>query len=289
MSPRRWTQVAGVIVANPWVAYFRTRSIYQGSAKGVCFPGFNCYACPLALYSCPIGSLQHSLAINRPGRPAGAGLNLSPLLYVAGFLGLVGVLTGRLACGWICPFGFLQDMLHKIPSPKLRLPSFARFGKYAALFVLAMLVPYLTGVHWYSRLCPAGALEGGIPLTLVKPAGGLPEVGWFFWLKMAILAVFLVWMVVTKRPFCRTACPLGAIYALLAPVSFFRMSVDARACTRCDSCRAVCPVDINIYENPNSPECVRCLECKRVCPAGAVSSGFRVGLSKAGAASVPDE
>lgn len=289
MSPRRWTQVAGAVVANPWVAYFKTRSIYQGGAKGLCFPGFNCYACPLALYSCPIGSLQHSLAINRPGRPAGTALNLSPLLYVVGFLGLIGVATGRLVCGWICPFGFLQDLLYKIPSPKLRLPSWARFGKYAALVVLAMLIPYLTGVHWYSRLCPAGALEGGIPLTLLKPKGGLPAAGWFFWLKIGILAVFLAWMVVTKRPFCRTACPLGAIYALMTPVSFFRMSVDRHRCDECGRCRAVCPVDINIYENANSPECVRCLDCKRACPAGAVSSGFRFGRGPAGASSVPDE
>jgi ferredoxin-type protein NapH len=291
MQARRWTQIAGTLAANPWFAYFSTRTIYQGKAKGLCFPGFNCYACPLALFSCPIGALQHSLAIMSPKENASAAghaviqatrqhasYSIAALLYVLGFIGLVGVVTGRLVCGWICPFGFLQDLLYKIPSPKIRLPGWMRFGKYIALALLAMLIPYLTGVHWYSRLCPAGALEGSIPLKVIPPKTPLPEVGWFFWLKIAILVFFLAWMVVTKRPFCRTACALGAAYALLTPVSFYRMAVDNK-CTRCDRCREVCPVDINIYDNPNSPECVRCLECKKVCPAGAVSSGWRLGLT----------
>jgi polyferredoxin len=200
------------------------------------------------------------------------------LLYVVGSIGLIGVATGRLVCGWVCPFGLLQDLLYKLPTPKLRLPRAMRYGKYAMLVVLAMLIPYLTGVHWYSRLCPAGALEGTIPLELFPPKAPLPGVGWFFWLKIAILVFFLAWMVVSKRPFCRTACALGAAYALLTPVSFYRMAVD-RKCDTCGRCREVCPVDINIFDNPNSPECVRCLECKKICPAGAVTSGWGLGLT----------
>jgi polyferredoxin len=274
MRPRRWTQIAAAFAANPWFVYFGTRTIYQGKAKGICFPGFNCYACPLALYACPIGSLQHSFAINRPGRPPGTSFNIAPFLYVVGFVGLIGAAVGRLACGWVCPFGFLQDLLYKIPTPKLKLPSWARFGKYATLVFLVMLIPFLTGVHWFSRLCPAGALEGGIPLTILPPKNGLPAIGYFFWLKIAILVVFLCWMVVTKRVFCRTTCPLGAIWALLTPFSLYRMHVDNSRCSDCGECRAACPVDINIFENANSPECIRCLDCKRACPNNAVSSGF---------------
>jgi len=290
MRARRWTQIAGTLAANPWFAYFGTRAIYQGRAKGVCFPGFNCYACPLALMSCPIGSLQHSFAIMSPQREAAAGVSsraaravahhaqsfsISAFLYVVGFVGLIGALTGRLICGWVCPFGLLQDLMYKIPSPKLRIPRWARFGKYAALLILAMLIPYITGVHWFSRLCPAGALEGSVPLKLLPPKTPLPPVGWFFWLKIGILVAFLLWMVASKRPFCRTACPLGAMYALLNPVSLYQMHVDGEKCTECGACRDVCPVDINIFDNANSPECIRCLDCKKECPEGAVTSGFR--------------
>ncbi len=291
MRARRWTQITGTLVANPWFLYFSTRTIYQGQAKGICFPGFNCYACPLALMSCPIGSLQRSFAILTPAKSASAAggalaqaarqhasYSIGALLYVVGFIGIIGVVTGRLVCGWICPFGFLQDLLYKIHTPKYRLPSWMRYGKYLMLVVLAMLVPYLTGVNWFSRLCPAGALEGAIPLKALPPKTPLPETGWFFWLKIGILVAFLAWMVVTKRPFCRAACPLGAAYALLTPVSLYRMRVDEK-CDRCGKCREVCPVDINIYDNPNSPECIRCLECKKACPPGVVSAGLRLGLT----------
>ncbi len=291
MRVRRWTQIAGTLLANPWFAYLSTRTIYQGRAKGICFPGFNCYACPLALMSCPIGSLQQSLTLISPNKSAsaaggafgqvvrqGATNSIGALLYVLGFIGIVGVVSGRLVCGWICPFGFLQDLLYKIPTPKLKLPRFMRYGKYVMLAVLAMLIPYLTGVHWYSRLCPAGSLEGALPLEVIPPRASLPPIGWFFWLKIGILVFFLAWMVVTKRPFCRTACALGAAYAILTPVSLYRMHVDS-TCDGCEKCREVCPVDISIYEDANSPECVRCLDCKKECPVGAVSSGFRLGLT----------
>lgn len=282
ISGRRWLQISAVFIANPWIAYFWSRLIYQGGLKGVCFPGFNCYACPLALYSCPIGSLQHGCAMihdKQFSAPAAAlhkgwAATIAPFLYVAAFIGLIGVVTGRLVCGWFCPFGLLQDVLYRIPTKKFSIPRWAHYGKYVALGLLAMLIPYLTGVHWFSRLCPAGALEGAVPLKVIPPNAQLPEATWFFWLKIAILVAFLAWMVLSKRPFCRTMCPLGAAYALLQPISLYRMRVDRDRCTECGECRQACPVDIDIYKSPNSPECIRCLECKKACPEDAITSGF---------------
>jgi ferredoxin-type protein NapH len=286
---RRWVQTAAAVAANPWFVYLGTRSVYQGRLKGVCFPGLNCHACPLALFSCPIGALQRSVATLSPRGAFGSGAaaqgwtaRVAPLLYVVGFVGLVGVVFGRLPCGWICPFGFLQDLLYRIPTPKFRLPSWTRFFKYASLGVLALMAPYLSRASTFCRVCPAGALEGALPLKLLPPDASLPATGWFFWFKIAVLVIFLAWMVVTKRPFCRTACPLGAAYALLAPVSLFRMDVDLELCTGCDKCRNVCPVDIRIYENPNSPECIRCLDCKKACPEGAITSGFSLSAGAGG-------
>ncbi len=272
-------QAAAALIANPWFVYLASRRIFQGRPKGVCFPGMNCHACPLAMYSCPIGALQHSLA----ARSAGV------FLYAFGSIGLVGALVGRMACGWACPFGLLQELLYKVPLPKCRLPRWAGSCKYLALAVPAVLLPLLLREHWYSRLCPVGTLEGGITLQALPPRGLSRQAlqpGAFLWLKIGILAVFLLWMMVARRPFCRTACPLGAAWSLFNPISLYRMEVDEERCIACGRCEEVCPVEICIYENPNAPECIRCLECRKVCPTGAVSSGFRVRRRKgpAGAA-----
>ncbi len=274
MRGRRITQVAGLLALNPYFAYFSTRVIYQGGAKYVCAPGLNCYACPLAAFSCPIGSLQHGFSLLslklREFR-----LAVGTLLYVLASVGIVGVIAGRIPCGWICPFGFLQELLYKVPLPKWRLPRRINLGRYFFLVVVAALVPFITAQSWFSRLCPAGALEGGVFLKAVPPRTPLPPSGWFFWLKMAVLGLFLLWMMVSKRPFCRAVCPLGAMWGLCNRVSLYRMAVDDSKCTGCGKCREVCPVDIDITSDPNSPDCIRCLECVKACAYGAVSSGWR--------------
>ncbi|MBC7231397.1 MAG: 4Fe-4S binding protein [Actinobacteria bacterium] len=273
--PRRMTQVLGALAINPYFVYFSSRLTYQGGVKGVCVPGLNCYACPLTVFACPIGSLQHSFTLMSPRVKGSLSRAFASLFYVLGSVGLVGAVVGRMPCGWICPFGLLQELLHKIPAPKLRLPSWMRWGRYGFLVVLVAFVPFLTAASWFSRLCPAGALEGAVPLRLIPPATPLPASGWFFWLKMAILAAFLLWFVFSRRPFCRTVCPLGAMLGLCNRFSLYSMAVDDSSCTSCGRCREVCPVDIDIRDDPNSPDCVRCLQCRKACPAGAVTAGFR--------------
>lgn len=273
MSRRRAVQAASTFLLNPYLPYFSNRVIYQGGGKYLCAPGLNCYACPLAAFSCPVGGLQLAFAnFSHKVRDLSAGLGV--LIYVLGSVGLVGALVGRIPCGWVCPFGFLQDLLYKVPIPKLKLPRRANLGRYFFLAAAAM-IPFLTGVSWFSRLCPAGTLEGGLFLKAVPPDAPLPAAGWFFWFKVAVLAGFLFWMMASKRPFCRAVCPLGAMFGLCNRISAYSMAVDDTRCNQCHRCREVCPVDINIFDDPNSPDCLRCLECKKACPRGAVASGFK--------------
>ncbi len=274
MRPRRISQVLSAVAINPYFAYFSTRTIYQGGLKGFCVPVLNCYACPLAVFSCPIGGLQHAFVLFSPKTRGIFSQAWGALLYVLGTVGLVGAVLGRFPCGWFCPFGFLQDLLYKIPTPKLRLPRWAGWGRYFFLVVVAALIPLFTGVSWFSRLCPAGALEGALPLKLLPPEAPLPPAGWFLWFKLCLLAAFLAWMVACKRPFCRTVCPLGAMLGLCNRISLYRLAVDDSKCGGCGRCRKVCPVDIDVYLDPNSPHCIRCLECIRECPSKAIASGF---------------
>ena len=146
-------------------------------AKSVPCIGFNCYACPAAITACPIGSLQHFGVIRRVP------------YYLLGFLGLVGILIGRLACGWFCPFGMLQDLMYKIPLPKWKMSNrLARF-RYVIFVALVVIAPIVTYEPWFCKLCPAGALEAGLPLvifdTQIRALAGL-----LFAIKMVILVGF---------------------------------------------------------------------------------------------------
>lgn len=263
---RRIIQTFSAIIANSNFSGFINGTIYRGDLKKLCFPGLNCYSCPGALGSCPIGSLQ-SLA---------AGIKFSVSLYVLGFLTLIGTLTGRLVCGFLCPFGFFQELLYKIPSRKINIHKGFHYIKYVFLLVFVLILPAVLinefgfGTQYFCKyICPAGTLEAGIPLAMandsIRNALGLL----FSW-KFLILLSVIILAIFSKRPFCRTMCPLGAIYSIFNPISVYRLKVDHRKCTKCDVCKNNCPVDIRVYENPNSMECVRCGECKKICPQNVI-------------------
>lgn len=250
---RRWVQGLSFLVMNSF--------LLQSITKAVPCLGMNCYACPGAIFACPIGTLQHFAVIQQVP------------LYTLGVLGLVGALVGRLACGWLCPFGWLQDVMYGLRT-RLHWPSWRvsdRLGwlRYGFLIVLVGLVPLLTQEPWFSKLCPVGTLEASIPLLLTQ-AQLRAQVGGLFVLKLAILLGFLIWMSASKRPFCRFVCPLGAIWSPFNRASTLRLAVDEASCTQCDACRQVCPVDICVHEDPNSTRCVRCMECVKSCPQSAI-------------------
>ena len=274
---RPWYQAAFALGLNAWLPSWFKGEIFQGGIKGVCVPALNCYSCPSALGACPIGVIQSSLGALR--------FNLSVAqrkfgLYVVGLLAAVGSVVGRMPCGWVCPFGYVQELFHKIPSPKIKLPRFTSYFRYVVLAIMVIALPLLIvdefgyGQTWFCKwICPAGTLEAGIPLMLIK-ADLRPLIGFMYHWKIGLLVLFLGWFVLSRRPFCRTVCPLGAIFGLFNKGSLFRMAVDDEKCTLCDKCYKDCPVEIKIYESPNSPNCVRCLKCVSSCKFGAISWEF---------------
>lgn len=263
-ATRRIIQAAAALAANAHLAFPFTKNIYQGRLKVLCSPGLNCYSCPAAVVSCPIGALQQILAGVRPAVEASI-FHLG--LYAAGFLGLIGSLAGRMPCGWLCPFGFFQDLLYKLPLPHVSVPKALTRIKYVLLAVFVVMLPLMAvdefgfGSTWYCKyICPAGTLEAGIPLLLLQP--DLRNlVDWLFFLKVTIMAGFLGWMTVSSRPFCKTACPLGAVYALFNRHSVFRLVHNPENCTLCGACYEDCPMDVRFYEQANHTECIRCLKC----------------------------
>jgi len=275
LHTRRWiVQLLAVVGFNFWVLPDPPSPL-----KSIPCLGLNCYACPLAAYACPIGSTQFFIGQLLPATRAGlADPSLAMLLeivnkapfYVLGVVGVVGALVGRAACGWLCPFGFLQDLVYKLPGPKLHLSNRWGWTRFVVLALLVGLIPFLVGEPWFCKLCPVGALEAGIPLVILDP-GIRYLVDLLFAIKLVILAGTILSVVLVKRAFCRFICPLGALYSLTNRFSALKLTVDQAACIRCDRCREVCPTDMLVYENPNDMACVRCLECVRVCPTTAIA------------------
>ncbi|MGB9836404.1 MAG: 4Fe-4S binding protein [Candidatus Saccharicenans sp.] len=276
---RRLVQILSAVVLNADFRSLVRGEVSQVRTKGVCVPALNCYSCPAAVGACPIGSLQNSLSSLRYNLAAG---QKKFGLYVVGSIGLMGLLGGRLICGWLCPFGLLQELIYKVPCPKIQLPKKLVWLRYVFLFVFVLLLPLLLvdslglGAPWFCKLvCPAGTLEAGVILSALNPAIR-SQLGWLFVWKFSVLLLFLVLMVLSQRPFCRFVCPLGTILGWFNRVSAFRMKIDLEACIKCDACQRVCPVNIRIYENPDSSQCIRCLKCEKVCPVSCIDHGWEV-------------
>ena len=243
---RGFIQAGATLLTNLHLPNFAKGALYQGGGKYVCVPGLNCYSCPGAAGACPVGAFQAVVGSSK--------FRFS--YYITGILILFGVLLGRFICGFLCPFGWFQELLHKIPSPKLSTKKLKplRYLKYAVLLVMVVLLPLLAvnelgmGDPFFCKyLCPQG-----------------------------VLAV-IVGSVVFYRPFCKWLCPLGAFYALLNKVSLFQMRVDTHKCVSCGACAKACKMDVDITKTPNHAECIRCGMCMKACPTDAIQYKFGLG------------
>ena len=275
---RGWIQAGATLLTNIHLPNFLKGGLYQGKGKAVCVPGLNCYSCPAASGACPIGSFQAVVGSSK--------FRFS--YYITGFLILLGVLLGRVICGFLCPFGWFQELLHKIPTKKLSTKKLKplTYLKYVVLLVMVVLLPVLVtnqlgmGDPFFCKyLCPQGVLEGAIPLSLAN-AGIRAALGSLFTWKFIVLLAVIVLSIVFYRPFCKWLCPLGAFYALLNKVSLFQMQVDQSKCVSCGKCAKVCKMDVDVTKSPNHTECIRCGMCIRACPTDAVSFRYGFGSGK---------
>lgn len=266
---RLGVQLLYTIITNGYVYGFLNGKIYQGNLKYACVPGLNCYSCPGAYASCPIGALQALL--NQRG--------FQVPFAVLGFFFLFGSLLGRFVCGWLCPFGLLQDLLHRIPlfSKKKRLPfhHILKYGKYLVLVLLvfvgsAFLFSGFAKVPAFCKyLCPSGTFFGALPLMAANEALRSQASGLFFW-KLGVLLFLLLLSIRIYRPFCQYLCPLGAVYGWFNRFSLVQVRWEQERCTSCMACQKACPVDLKPEEISVSPECIRCGACADACPAKCI-------------------
>lgn len=272
VSQRRLIQLYAALLYNAHAKGFIKGEIYTGPMKAVCVPGLNCYSCPGAVGACPLGSLQNALASSGKRAP----------YYVIGILLLFGIMLGRTICGYLCPIGLLQELLHKIPTrkiPKSRVTRALSYLKYVILAVFVFAVPLWYGFKDYplpafcKYICPAGTLQGAV-LLLAHPvnADAYGMLGALFIHKMLILIALLLLCIFMYRAFCRFLCPLGAIYSLFARMAIVGVRVEKSACVQCGRCLHHCKMDV---KHVGDHECIQCGECIDACPTQAIT--LRVG------------
>jgi ferredoxin-type protein NapH len=279
MNRLRWLiQTLVAFGTNAYLLFpFGGSVIYQGPLKAVCHPGLNCYSCPGALLSCPVGAFQNFMGSLRY---SAGGLPMSGAV-VLGYVGFIGAAVGRLTCGWMCPFGFIQDLIHKIPTRKFSLWKPLRWVKYAVLAVLVVAMPIFfvdssgLGHPWFCKLvCPAGTLEGAIPLVFLKPSLW-GTVTFFFWNKITLLILILVGATLFSRFFCRVLCPLGAFYSLFSRITLVQLEFVEGNCVECGACVRKCPTGVIPNQELDSRECIMCLRCVDACHFRALDFGMR--------------
>jgi polyferredoxin len=251
----RWFVQTGFLVA--WLDPLALRM------HNLCGPVFHCYSCPLAMFACPIGVIANFSA-----------LHVIPFAAL-GMLLLFGAALGTFVCGWACPFGFLQDLIAKVPTPKFTLPLWMGIFRYAVLLAFVLVIPFLWGeAHplFICRLCPAGAIEGALPNMANQAIAGQPIV-WPTAVKTAILVMIVIAMFFTWRPWCTLFCPLGAFYSLLNHVSFLFLRFHRDRCIECADCRSLCVDGGSAERRIDGLHCLRCAECTN-CRAVTVETVF---------------
>ena len=268
-SKRKLIQLYSALLYNAHLRGFIDGEIYQGKAKAVCVPGFNCYSCPGAAGACPLGSIQNALAYS--GHRAG--------WYVLGIIMIFGLSLGRTICGWLCPLGLIQELLHKIPTPKIpksRVTRALSYLKYVILAVFVVAVPMWYGVRhdlavpgFCKYICPAGTFEGAIGLlSNPKNASYFAMLRILFTRKFVIMIIIGTACIFCYRSFCRFICPLGAIYGLFNKLALVSVKIDENRCNGCGACVRSCKMDVR---HIGDHECINCAKCMGACNQNALS------------------
>ena len=170
---------------------------------------------------------------------------------------------GRLWCGYVCPFGFLQELLSALRN-KLRIKSLKFSRKIENLFKVMkwiLLFVFLTGLG-FCNICP-------VRYTILPVAGGIYMD--FNIIGIIITALILMTAFFKERCFCKI-CPIGLLMGLANKTSFARIKKNCTSCTECGICYDACPMDISLIytertnDNVTSNECIYCMKCIDQCP-----------------------
>jgi polyferredoxin len=237
---------------------------------------------------CPMGGLESLYKFIVSGGSVIQHTHLSNMVLLVAALATALVARNGF-CGWLCPFGFIQDMISSfsafvqkrvrpvrqaVKALKSRgarlavLDRYLRFLKYVVL-AWAVIGAAVYGFMVFRDVDPWAALWNLLELSLT--AGTI------------VLGIVLVASLFVERPWCRYACPLGAATGLLGALSPVYLKREPEACTACAICTKACPMGLPVHTAATikHADCIGCLECVGECPReGALE--LKVGLPVVG-------
>jgi polyferredoxin len=259
-----------------FIAFIAIRHLLVGESGAITTASWEAY--------CPMGGLETLYKYVTSGGKYVSHVHLSNVVLLVAAL-ITALIARNAFCGWLCPFGFIQDMVSsfsafiqkRVPAIRKRvktlktrgaglavLDHYLRFLKYGVL-AWAVIGAAVYGFMVFRNWDPWAALWNLLELSFA--AGTV------------VLALVLVASLFVERPWCRYACPLGAATGLVSKLSPFYLKRESEACKACAICTTACPMGLPVHTATTikSVDCVGCLECVDVCPReGALE--LRVGI-----------
>jgi polyferredoxin len=267
-----------------------------GIRLGSAVPCFVCPFVPGCGGYCYLMGLQGYIGFGMSwGTVTGFG-GLIALFWFGVFVFLV-ALFGKLWCGWVCPFGLIQDWMtalrrklgvreRQIAPPLRRQLALIKYG----LLVYIAAIPPLITMNLLSdsfylpfcNICPGKSLlplfAGETRYLALNFDNGVTLA--FSLALLIITGIMLVGMFFKDRFFC-VFCPLLALIHILKPITALKLFKAPEVCTGCGNCRRICPMDVEeVYRqrtsnDVQSDECLDCVRCAESCPAdGAIGLRF---------------
>ncbi|MCK4580246.1 MAG: 4Fe-4S binding protein [Dehalococcoidia bacterium] len=191
-------------------------------------------------------------------------------VWAFGFFAVLAVVGNKLICGWVCPFGALQELIYHLPIlrklKKRKVPFVVSNTIRGALFIVVLLLLFDV----------VGGRKGFVIYHFMNPFNLFN----FDIETISVGATIVAALVVSfgfYRPFCQFVCPFGLVSWLLERVSIFRVKIDRSRCTDCGICVSVCPLDAakdRVAGKMFPADCFSCARCLNVCPTDAIHYGL---------------
>ncbi len=212
------------------------------------------FANGMDMHPSPMCTIEKAFMFNQMGRAV-------PIVFfsVLAFILLLTLVANKSFCGWNCPIGAIQEMLHAIPLPgKWRSKLSFRWSNTLRMVIFLGFIAFLYGLGFsiYVYLNPFEFLHWSLEWTVIP----------------AFVVTFLAALFI-YRPFCYLVCPVGLLTWLVEHVSILRVRLDKEKCTMCMRCvkESPCPTVPSILEGKKSrPDCHACGACIQACPEDAL-------------------